>query len=79
MQLLEDIRDAVEVIDEIDNAFRYKGLLGAIRDIVDETLSMLILVGMQTDKDRLAQINHHYFDRCNYFYKFSRQDVKISN
>jgi len=80
MQLLEDREDAVIVIDEIDYAFRHEALLGAIRDIVDETLSIVILVGMQTAKDRLAQINSHYFDRCNYFYEFqpaSRKDIGL--
>jgi len=80
MQLLEDMEDAVIVIDEIDYAYKYEALLGVIRDIVDETMSIVILVGMQTAKDRLAQINPHYFDRCNYFYEFqpaSRKDIEL--
>ena len=80
LQLLEDMEDAVIVIDEIDYAFKHEALLGAIRDIVDETLSIVILVGMQNAKDRLAQINPHYFDRCNYFYEFqpaSRKDIEL--
>jgi replication-associated recombination protein RarA len=80
MQLLEDREDAVIVIDEIDYAYKHEALLGAIRDIVDETLSIVILVGMQTAKDRLAQINPHYFDRCNYFCEFqpaSRKDIEL--
>ena len=80
MQLLEDMEDAVIVIDEIDYAFKHESLLGAIRDIVDETLCIVILVGMQTAKDRLAQINPHYFDRCNYFCEFqpaSRKDIEL--
>jgi len=70
MQILEDHEDTVIVIDEIDYAFRHDKLLGAIRDIVDETLTVVILVGMQNAKDRLAQINEYYFDRCNSFYEF---------
>ena len=62
--ILEDHADTVIIIDEIDYAFKHEALLGAIRDIVDETLCIVILVGMQTAKDRLAQINPHYFDRC---------------
>jgi len=37
-------------------------------------------VGMQTAKDRLAQINPHYFDRCSYFCEFqpaSRKDIEL--
>jgi len=78
--ILEDHADTVIVIDEIDYAFKHDSLLGAIRDIVDETLCIVILVGMQSAKDRLAQINPHYFDRCNYFYEFqpgSRKDIEL--
>jgi Cdc6-like AAA superfamily ATPase len=78
--ILEDQADTVIVIDEIDYAFKHESLLGAIRDIVDETLCIVILVGMQNAKDRLAQINPHYFDRCNYFYEFqpaSRKDIEL--
>ena len=77
---MEDRVDAVIVIDEIDYAYQHEALLGTIYDIVDETLSIVILVGMQTAKDRLAQINPHYFDRCNYFYEFqlaSRKDIEL--
>jgi hypothetical protein len=78
--ILEDHADTVIVIDEIDYAFKHEALLGAIRDIVDETLCIVILVGMQNAKDRLAQINPHYFDRCNYFCDFqptSRKDIEL--
>lgn len=80
LSILEDNADTVIVIDEIDYAFKHESLLGAIRDIVDETLCIVILVGMQTAKDRLAQINPHYFDRCNYFCEFqpaNRRDIGL--
>ncbi len=80
LQILEDHEDTVIVVDEIDYAFKHDKLLGAIRDIVDETLSVVILVGMQNAKDRLAQINEYYFDRCNSFYEFqsvSKKDIKL--
>ncbi|MCB5285931.1 MAG: ATP-binding protein [Candidatus Cloacimonetes bacterium] len=80
LSILEDHADTVVVIDEIDYAFKHESLLGAIRDIVDETLCIVVLVGMQTAKDRLAQINPHYFDRCNYFCEFkpaSRKDIEL--
>lgn len=77
---MENHVDTVIVIDEIDYVFKHESLLGAIRDIVDEILCIVILVGMQTAKDRLAQINPHYFDRCNYFCEFqsvSRKDIEV--
>lgn len=80
LHILEDHKDTVIVIDEIDYAFSHEKLLGAIRDIVDVTLTVVILVGMQGARDRLSQINAHYFDRCNYFYEFqflSKQDIAL--
>jgi replication-associated recombination protein RarA len=68
--LLEDHKDTIIVVDEIDYAFRHPQLLGAIRDIVDVTTAIVILVGMQNAKDKLNQINEYYFDRCNFFYEF---------
>ncbi|MCD4828836.1 MAG: ATP-binding protein [Candidatus Cloacimonetes bacterium] len=62
-------------VDEIDYAFSNKKLLGVIRDLVDETLSEVILVGMQDAHKRLLRANAHYFDRCNYFVKFKALDV----
>lgn len=79
LQVLEDNEDTVIVIDEIDYAFRHPQLLGAIRDIVDETLTVVILIGMQNAKDRLNMINEYYFDRCNVFCEFvslSKADIK---
>jgi replication-associated recombination protein RarA len=70
LDILEDHADTVIVIDEIDYAFKHPQLLGAIRDIVDETLTIIILVGMQNAKEKLLQINEYYFDRCNVFYEF---------
>lgn len=80
LRILEDHKDTVIVIDEIDYSFSHEKLLGAIRDIVDETLTVVILVGMQNAMDRLSQINAHYFDRCNSFYEFqqiSRRDLEL--
>ena len=70
LSIMEDHRDTIIVVDEIDYAFRHPQLLGAIRDIVDETTAIVILVGMQNAKDKLNQINEYYFDRCNFFYEF---------
>ena len=79
LKILEENPETVLVIDEIDYAFKHDRLLGAIRDIVDETLTMVILVGMQDARTKLAAVNRHYFDRCNYFYEFKtvgRDDIR---
>ena len=80
MEILEDHPQTVIIIDEIDYAFNQPKLLGAIRDIVDETLVIVILVGMQPARDRLARLNEHYFDRCNAFVEFkpaTKKDVRL--
>jgi len=53
-------------------------LLGSIRDLADETLAVILLIGMQEAKDKLSRIDSHYFDRCNYFYEFqdnTKEDI----
>lgn len=81
VDLINDVeREVIIFVDEIDYAFRDHKLLGAVRDIVDETLAIIILVGMQDAKRRLLQANSHYFDRCNYFVEFKTlklKDVKL--
>jgi len=67
-------------IDEVDTAFKKKTLLGSIRDLVDETDAVVVLLGMQTAYSELLKSNAHYFDRCNYFVKFlslNYADVKL--
>lgn len=76
MDIIEKHEDIVIIVDEIDYAFKQPPLLGTIRDIVDETLAIVILVGMQNARDRLAQINEYYFDRCNSFYQFEAASLK---
>lgn len=63
--------ETVIIIDEIDYAFKRPDLLGAIRDVVDETIAIVILIGMENAKERLLQINRYYFDRCSQFYQFT--------
>ncbi len=79
MDILDEHPKTVIIIDEIDYAFDQPKLLGAIRDIVDETLVIIILVGMQTARDRLSRLNEHYFDRCNAFVEFqpvNKKDIR---
>lgn len=78
--LLAEHPEVVIVIDEIDYAFREQKILSALRDIVDETLAVVILVGMQNAKERLYQINRYYFDRCGVFCEFvspSKKDIAL--
>lgn len=78
--ILVEHPEVVIVIDEIDYAFRHPALLGAIRDIVDQTLAVVILVGMQNAKERLYQINRYYFDRCGVFCEFqapTKKDIAV--
>jgi replication-associated recombination protein RarA len=70
--LLEDHEDAVVFIDELNYAFSKPQLLDTIRDIVDETLSIIILVGEDKSHERLLRHNRRYFDRCNAFYEFKK-------
>ena len=76
MDEIEKHEDIVIIVDEIDYAFKQPQLLGTIRDIVDNTAAIVILVGMQNARDRLAQINEYYFDRCNSFYEFESASLK---
>lgn len=78
--ILVEHPEVVIVVDEIDYAFRAPKILGALRDIVDETLAVVILIGMQNAKERLYQINRYYFDRCGVFCEFaspSKKDLAI--
>lgn len=74
--LLAEHPEVVIIVDEIDYAFREPKILGALRDIVDETLAVVILVGMQNAKERLYQINRYYFDRCGVFCEFQSPGKK---
>lgn len=71
VELLVSAPETVIFVDEIDYAFRKKELLGSIRDLVDDTLVTIILVGMQDAKNNLLRANAHYFDRCNSFCEFT--------
>lgn len=78
--ILAEHPEVVIIIDEIDYAFREQKILSALRDIVDETLAVVVLVGMQNAKDRLYQINRYYFDRCGVFCEFqapTKKDIAI--
>ncbi|MCD4650243.1 MAG: ATP-binding protein [Candidatus Cloacimonetes bacterium] len=65
-EILENYSDLVIVLDEIDYAFRSQKILGSIRDIVDLTLTTIVLIGMTDAKSKLLALDSHYFDRCNF-------------
>jgi len=70
LEILKNFENTIIVIDEIDYAFNNKKILGSIRDIVDQTLSIVVLVGMADAKEKLLAADAHYFDRCNFFCQF---------
>lgn len=76
LALLNRHPETVIVVDEIDYAFKQPKLLGAIRDLVDESLVIIILIGMENAMERLLQINRYYFDRCSQFYQFTPATLK---
>ena len=75
LEILRNFENTILVIDEIDYAFKNKKILGSIRDIVDQTLSIVVLVGMSDAKESLLSADAHYFDRCNFFCQFKPLDV----
>ena len=80
LDILRHYDNLVIIIDEIDYAFDRKRILGSIRDIVDETLSVIILVGMSDAREKLLMADAHYFDRCNYFCEFqevTEEDIRL--
>lgn len=70
IEILKYHINTVIIIDEIDYAFKNRKVLGSIRDIADETLTVVLLVGMSQAKEKLLHSDAHYFDRCNYFCEF---------
>jgi hypothetical protein len=80
ISMLVEHPELVIIVDEVDYAFKHVEILGALRDIVDETLAIVILIGMENAKDRLLQINQYYFNRCGVFYQFkpaTEKDVDL--
>jgi len=78
IRILMDAPDSVIMIDEFDNAMKNRELRETIRDIVDQTFTTVILIGMRGVRERLERTNPHFFDRSNFFYEFqplSQEDV----
>ena len=66
--------DVVIFIDEVDYAFENHRLLGTIRDIVDNTVAIVMLVGEENAHRSLLKANPRYFDRCNCKVPFENLD-----
>ena len=59
-------------IDEVDNILHYphEEIIGMLRDIADNTVASVILVGMQNLRDKIQKLNTHYYNRFIYFAEF---------
>lgn len=62
----------VIIIDETDNIIHYKHeeIIGMLRDIADNTIAAVVLVGMQDLREKVMRLNTHYYNRFIYFAEF---------
>jgi len=75
-QILLNNPDYIILIDEADRAFgRNYRVLDIIRDLADCTLATIVLIGMDSLKDKIKKFSQYYFDRCYFFYEFDVVDV----
>lgn len=60
-------------IDEVDNIIHYphENIVGMLRDIVDNTAAVVMLIGMQDLRNKIVKLNAHYYNRVVYFCEFS--------
>ncbi len=61
-------------IDEVDNIIHkpHEEIVGMLRDIVDNTAAVVMLVGMQDLRQKIVKLNAHYYNRVVYFCEFKR-------
>ncbi len=62
----------VIIIDETDNIihYRHEEIIGMLRDIADNTVASVVLVGMQDLREKVMRLNTHYYNRFIYFCEF---------
>jgi Cdc6-like AAA superfamily ATPase len=62
----------VIIIDEVDNIIHYphEEIIGMLRDIADNTVAGVVLVGMQDLREKVMKLNSHYYNRFIYFAEF---------
>jgi len=65
----------VIIIDEINNAFRHRSIFNSVRDLVDMSFSIFVLMGESDAYSVLQGMNEHYFDRVNQFVRFKRLNL----
>ena len=70
LDIMQRNQDLVIMIDEADYGFTNKRILASIRDLADQSLATFLLVGMEKAKEKLMQMNAHYFDRTSAFFEF---------
>lgn len=60
------------LIDEVDNIIHYphEEIIGMLRDIADNTVAAVVLIGMQDLRDKVMKLNSHYYNRFIYFAEF---------
>lgn len=66
----------VILIDEIDNIIHYphEEIIGMLRDIADNTVAVVVLIGMQDLREKVMKLNTHYYNRFIYFAEFKTLD-----
>lgn len=64
------------IVDETDNILHYRNedIVGMLRDIADNSVTSVVLVGMQNLRDKIAKLNTHYYNRFIYFAEFRPLD-----
>lgn len=72
----------VIMVDEVDNIVHeaHEGIVGMLRDIVDNTAAVVLMIGMQDLKNKVLKLNTHYYNRVVYFCEFKplcHADVKL--
>jgi DNA transposition AAA+ family ATPase len=76
------LHQPVILIDEVDNIIHYphEEIIGMLRDIADNTVASVVLIGMQDLREKVMKLNTHYYNRFIYFAEFkplSEADVAL--
>lgn len=66
------LHQPVILIDEVDNIIHYphEEIIGMLRDIADNTVASVVLIGMQDLREKVMKLNTHYYNRFIYFAEF---------
>jgi hypothetical protein len=77
LEILSNHPEITIYIDEINlplSAHEYQ-ILEIIRDFADLSFASFILCGEADTKQRLEKYNRHFFDRCVFFYQFTKNTL----